>query len=115
MRKPSAVLACIVLLGCASASGTMLSENVAIISAEGSGPGDRETIVQNALAEAARLTKAHGYRYFVVLSADNLSRTTTLKAPGHAYYDYAVPQSRWETEGVTREEFPAACSRGRPS
>ena len=87
MRKVSAALACIVLLGCASASSTMLSEDVAVISAEGNGSGDREAVVQNALTEAARLTRAHGYRYFVVLTADNSTRTTTLKDPGVTFFN----------------------------
>lgn len=93
MRRASAAFACLLLFGCASASGTMLSENVAIISAEGNAHRDGETIVQNALAEAARLTRAYGYRYFVILTADNLTHTTTLRVPGRTYHDQFT--SRW--------------------
>ena len=74
MRKGIAALACMVLLtGCASASSTMLSDDTALISAEGNGASDRDRVVRHVLAEAARLTNANGYRYFVVLTADDLS------------------------------------------
>ena len=55
MRNAIASLACVVLLGCATASGTMLSENTALVSAEGSGPAYRDKVVHDVLAEAARL------------------------------------------------------------
>ena len=95
MRKAIAALAYVVLLaGCASASGTMLSDDVAIISSEGYGPSDRDKIIRNALAEAARLTSAHGYRYFVVLTADDLTRTETLKRPGPIFYNQSPAPGR---------------------
>lgn len=87
MRKAIAAFACVLLLsGCASASGTMLSEDTALISAEGLGPSSRETVVENVLAEAARLTSANGYRYFVVLTADDLTHTVTIRTPGRQLY-----------------------------
>ena len=95
MHKAVAALACFLLLaGCASASGTMLSEDVAIISSEGNGPSDHDKVIQNALAEAARLTSAHGYRYFVVLSADDLTRTMTIKRPGPTFYNQSPAPGR---------------------
>jgi len=87
MRNAIASLACVVLLGCASASGTMLSENTAIISAEGSGPADRDRVVHDVLAEAGRLTAASGYRYFVVLTADDLTHTVTVRLPGRVLHN----------------------------
>lgn len=88
MRKAIAALACLVLLaGCASvASSTMLSEDTAIVSAEGRGPNDREKVVEDALAEAARVTNANGYRYFVVVTADDLTHTVTIRTPGRQLY-----------------------------
>jgi hypothetical protein len=94
MRRAIAALACIALLGCASASGTMLSEDVAIISAQGHGPGDRDKVIQNALAEAARLTRAHRYRYFVVLAADDVTSTMTLTRPGPIFYNQSPAPGR---------------------
>ena len=89
MRKAITALACLVLLsGCASAaSSSMLSEDTAIVSSEGLGPNDRERVVQNVLAEAARLTSAHGYRYFVVLTADDLTHTVTIRTPGRLLHN----------------------------
>lgn len=87
MRNATASLACVFLLGCASASGTMLSENTAIVSAEGSSPADRDKVVRAVLAEAARLTTSNGYRYFVVLTADDLTRTVTVRYPGRVLHN----------------------------
>jgi hypothetical protein len=87
MRKAIALLVCVgVLSGCASASSTMLSEDTAIISAESNGPGGGDKLVRDALAEAARVTRAHGYRYFVVLTADDLTHTVTVRIPGMPLY-----------------------------
>jgi len=95
MRKVIAALACAVLLaGCASASGTMLSGDTALISAEGNGASDRDKIIRDVLAEAARLTSAQGYRYFVVLTADDLTRTETLKRPGPTFYNQSPAPGR---------------------
>ncbi len=88
MRKVVAALACVVLLtGCASASSTMLSDDTALISAEGNGASDRDKVVRDVLAEAARLTSANGYRYFVVLTADDLSQAKTVRIPGRVLYN----------------------------
>jgi hypothetical protein len=88
MRKVVAALACVVVLtGCASASSTMLSDDTALISAEGNGASDRDKVVRDVLAEAARLTSANGFRYFVVLTADDLSQTVTVRIPGRILYN----------------------------
>jgi hypothetical protein len=65
----------------------MLSEDTAIISAAGNGPSDRDRVVRGVLEEAARVTSAHGYRYFVVLTADDLTSTTTVVIPGRVLYN----------------------------
>jgi hypothetical protein len=89
MRRVIAALACTVLVaGCASATtGTMVSEDTAWISVEGKGPSDRDRVVRDALAEAARLATANGYRYFIVVTADDLTRTTMIKVPGRVLYN----------------------------
>jgi len=87
MRKAIAALACVVLLsGCASTNSAMLSEDTARISAEGNGPADRDKVIRDLLTEAARLTNANGYRYFVVLTADDLTHTVTNRTPGRQLY-----------------------------
>jgi hypothetical protein len=87
MRNAIASLACLVLLGCVSATGTMLSENTALVSAEASGPAYRDKVIHDVLAEAARLTTASGYRYFVVLTADDLTHTVTVRTPGRVLHN----------------------------
>jgi hypothetical protein len=90
MRKAIASFVCLLLLsGCASASSAMLSEDTARISAEGNGPSDRDKVIRDALAEAARLTSANGYRYFVVVTADDLTQTLTVRVPGRLLYNQA--------------------------
>jgi len=88
MRKVIAAFACVVLLsGCASASSSMLSQDTALISAEGNGPADRDKVIRDVLAEAARVTNANGYRYFVVLTADDLTHTVTIRTPGRQLHN----------------------------
>jgi len=88
MRKFVALLACVLfLVGCASASSTMLSDDTALVSAEGRGPRDRDKVVRDALAEAARVTSANGFRYFVVLTADDLTTTVTVLIPGRVLHN----------------------------
>jgi hypothetical protein len=88
MRKAAASLLCaIVVAGCASATSTMLSADTAIVSASGNGPSDRDRVVLDALTEAARVTSAHGYRYFVVLTADDATIMKTIVVPGRVLYN----------------------------
>jgi hypothetical protein len=88
MRKAAASLLCVFLVqGCASTTSTMLSEDTAIVSAAGNGPGDRDRVIRGVLEEAARVTSANGYRYFVVLTADDLTSTTTVVVPGRVLYN----------------------------
>jgi hypothetical protein len=87
MRKAVAALLCVLLHGCASATSTMLSEDTAMVSASGNGPSDRDKVIRDALTEAARVTSAHGYRYFVVLTADDATSTTTVIVPGRTLYN----------------------------
>ena len=63
----------------------MLNDNTALISATGSNVADRMEIVDNALKEAANVTSAHGYRYFVIISADNTSTSMTVAVPGQRF------------------------------
>ena len=72
----------------------MLSEDTALISAEGNGPSDRDRVIRDVLAEAARLTSANGYRYFVVLTADDLTHTVTVRTPGPALVQPATASER---------------------
>jgi hypothetical protein len=71
--------------GCTSASGTMLSADTALVYATGNHPSARERVLKAALNEAAELTSARGYRYFVILTADDTTRVVTHQVPGRTY------------------------------
>jgi len=78
-----ALVACVVLsAACTSANSTMLSADTALVYATGNDPSAREQILRAALYEAAELTTARGYRYFVILTADDTTRLVTLQVPG---------------------------------
>jgi len=68
----------LVVGGCAVPHTTMLADDSALISVSGSGPDDRERVIQDALAQAARATAAQGYRYFIILKAQDVSRMGTM-------------------------------------
>jgi uncharacterized protein YceK len=83
MRKLIAVAACAVLLsGCVSARSTMLTESTAVVTATGAHSNDRDEVVYATLEEAAKLTRMHGYRYFVILMAEDASHGGATKVPG---------------------------------
>ena len=83
MRKIFALIAAAILLaGCALAQGTMLSDNTARITARANSTANRDRVIQDALAEAARLTRAKGYRYFIIRK-----RATTAAWPTSPFSD----------------------------
>ena len=83
MRKFIAVAACAVLLsGCVSARSTMLTESTAEVTARGAHSNDRDEVVYATLEEAAKLTRMHGYRYFVILMAEDASHWGSTNVPG---------------------------------
>jgi uncharacterized protein YceK len=83
MRKFIAVAACAVLLsGCVSARSTMLTESTAVVTAWGAHSNDRDEVVYATLEEAAKLTRMHGYRYFVILMAEDASHWGSTNVPG---------------------------------
>jgi len=79
MRKSLILAAALLALGgCAVPRTTVLADDSALISVFGRGPSDREKVVQDALAQAARATAAQGYRYFIILKAEDVSRMGTM-------------------------------------
>ena len=83
MRRFIAVAACAVLLSaCVSARSTMLTESTAVVTGSGAHPNDRDEVVSATLQEAAKLTRMHGYRYFVILMAEDASHSGTTNVPG---------------------------------
>ena len=85
MRTIMTLAACAFLAaGCTTASSTMLSEDTALVYATGNDPSAREQVLNAALREAAELTSSRGYRYFVILTADDTTRLVALQVPGHS-------------------------------
>jgi len=82
-RGIAIILTALLLGGCANATGMMLTDSTALISALGSASSDRSSVFDSALAEAGRLARAHGYQYFVVLKVEDRSITTAKYMPGH--------------------------------
>ena len=76
MRK-FVVIACLLLAACATPKSTMLAENTAAISIVGRSPADRERVIEDALAEAGKITREHGYQYFIIVRAEDASQTGT--------------------------------------
>jgi hypothetical protein len=52
----------------------LLADDTALISVLSQGASDRAKLVDSALAEAAKMTRAHGYRYFVIIDASDASQ-----------------------------------------
>ena len=94
MRKFIAAAVCAVLLsGCVSARSTMLTDSTAVVTARGAHSNDRDQVVYTTLAEAAKLTQMHGYRYFTILMAEDASRWGSTTIPGNVWY-YGMNQRR---------------------
>lgn len=70
------------LTACASPESTLLSDDTALVSVSGHPGTERVALVRQSLLEAARVAHTHGYRYFVVLAADDVSRVVTRTVPG---------------------------------
>lgn len=70
-----ALVGTVALTGCVRASTTFLAPNVAIIDAKGPGTSTNGRVFQAALIQGAKATKSRGYRYFVVNSSMDTSRS----------------------------------------
>lgn len=81
-REIAIVLTILLLAGCMNATGMMLTESTAVVSALGADSSDREVVFESALAEAGRLARTYGYQYFIVLKVDDRSVTTTKYTAG---------------------------------
>jgi hypothetical protein len=79
MRRILSLIATASLLaGCALAQGTLLSDNTARITSRANSVENLDRMIAGAVAEAARLTRAQGYRYFVILEAVDDSKTANV-------------------------------------
>ena len=107
MRPIVTLVACAFLAaGCATVSSTMLSEDTALVYATASGPSLREQVLKAALREAAELTSARGYRYFVILTADDTTRIVNVQVPGQSYPNETNHQRTFGTTFGNAPEKP---------
>jgi hypothetical protein len=60
----------------------MITEDTALITVLGQNDNDRAKLVDKALAEAARITQEHGFRYFVILDRADASQSGVKLFPG---------------------------------
>jgi hypothetical protein len=77
----------------------ILTDDTALISISHQGEGDMEKIFNDALAEAARATRAQGYRYFSIIdTADTSERGVKIRQ--------GVPVHIQDTPGFARGGSP---------
>jgi hypothetical protein len=102
------------LAGCTTTQTTQnmtITEDTALVSFVGHSGDDREKLISEAISEVAKVTRAHGYRYFVILDTADASQivtryvptrilsvqnarrtnTNTVPNPNPGYYDYITP------------------------
>lgn len=84
----------------------MLSEDTALVYATGNDPSQSKQVLRAALWEAAELTSARGYRYFVILTADDTTRIVTLQVPGQSYPNETNHQRTFGTTFGNAPETP---------
>jgi hypothetical protein len=81
LKAARATLCVCAVAGCASSESMLLTEDTALISAHGRTLDDKAMVIDATLAEAARMTRSHGYRYFVIVSAADASRVERMTVP----------------------------------
>src|SRR5262249_9631632 len=83
MRKLIPLAVCgILLTGCTSTRSMMITEDTALITVVRQSAEGRASAVDMAIAEAARITREHGFRYFVILDSADASQTGVRVLPG---------------------------------
>jgi hypothetical protein len=97
------LLSGMVLAGCAhSTESMMLTDDTALISATGRDRNDEGKVVDATLREAAKLTRQHGYNYFVILSAADASRVGNTIVPNGRLQNQPATDSTYGTSTLSR-------------
>jgi hypothetical protein len=99
MRKRIFLLLCDILLGgCASdIQSRMITADTALITAIGRNPTDQAKVVDASLTEAAKVTRDHGYRYFVIVSAADASSIGRTIVPSRAVQEQTLRDGAYGT------------------
>lgn len=86
MRETARIVSVVcVLAGCTSTGGgqsMMITEDTALISAPGRARETRAELLGRAMREAAVMTRAQGFRYFVVMDAEPTAEVIKRRRPG---------------------------------
>ena len=101
----------LLLAGCASASPSqsmMITEDTALISSVANGLETKQVLLDEALTEAAKVTRAHGFRYFVVLGADDASAVVTRVIPGRTFLRQNIAPRAFGTTNLSGTYLPGA-------
>ncbi len=75
----------VLLTGCASGQNSQsmtITEDTALVSVAGKPGMSRATLFREAVGEAARITRDHGYTYFVIIGAADAAQTVSRNVPG---------------------------------
>jgi hypothetical protein len=112
MIKTLHVFALLALAGCATDyqpqgftggyDDYLTAPDVAVVTFHGNGYTAAERVVEMAGLRCAEMTLAHGYRYFVMLGASDVSRTSSFTTPGYANtYGSAYAVGNYATGSAT--------------
>lgn len=112
MRKVFSLTICALLLaGCVGASlsqSMMITEDTALITIVAKGRETRQTLVDATLGEAATVTRAHGFRYFVVLEIEDTTQIFTRRLPGHTIPNQNTAARGYSSTNLSTSYLPGA-------
>jgi len=97
MRSHFPLLTVVILLtgmvGCVRTDTEMLDASTAIVSARGTAFDTPATVLKTTVMEIAKLGQAHGFAYFMIVSAKDATRTATMYQPGASFTSGSVTGS----------------------
>ncbi len=86
----------------------MITEDTALITVVAQNDNGRAKVVDRALAEAARVTRDHGFRYFVILDAADASQMGVKVLPGQTLPLQSINRRGFSATNLNRSYFPGA-------
>jgi hypothetical protein len=101
----------LLLAGCAGATpnqSMMITEDTALISTVAKNYETKQVLLDEALMEAAKVTRAHGFRYFVVLGAADASAVVTRNIPGQTFIRQNNTPRAFGTTNLSGTYLPGA-------
>jgi len=97
MRTPFPLLTLVFVgmatAGCVRTDTEMLDASTAVVSARGTAFDTPATVLKTTVMEIAKLGQAHGFAYFMIVSAKDATRTATMYQPGASFTSGSVTGS----------------------